>query len=93
MAKILDVASFFARLHLLTQITPWQSSPSGSLGCATGLPRRNLGKTEMKTGGGGGSRTRVPTQLTMTSTCLFRAKLLIVQTFRPRTDTGTDYSS
>ena len=24
----------FARLHLLTQITPWQSSPPGSLGCA-----------------------------------------------------------
>ena len=46
----------------------------------------------MKTGGGGGSRTRVPTQLTMTSTCLFREKLLIVPTFRPRTDTGTDYA-
>ena len=56
-----------ARLHLLPQITPRQSSPrrlrashfavsSGfvrqSICCATGLPRRNLGFAEMKTGGG-----------------------------------------
>ena len=34
------------------QITPRQSSPLGSLVCAGGLPRRNLGFAEMKTGGG-----------------------------------------
>jgi hypothetical protein len=28
---------------------------TGSLGCAHGLPRRNLGGAEMKTGGGGDS--------------------------------------
>ena len=46
-----------ARLHLLPQITPRQSSPLGSLACATGLPRRNLGFAEMKTGGRLGTRT------------------------------------
>ena len=34
-----------------SQITPRQSSPPGSLVCAYGLPRRNLGFAEMKTGG------------------------------------------
>ena len=34
------------------QITPRQSSTPCSLVCATGLPRRNLGFAEMKTGGG-----------------------------------------
>ena len=46
-----------ARLHLLPQITPRQSSTPCSLGCANGLPRRNLGFAEMKTGGR--SRTRI----------------------------------